>query len=293
MFSFKRSGIYGCLGLLALACLIVWLHIFSQPKPGELEVAVLNIGQGDSIFIKSPTGEEVLIDGGPDSSVLRELPKVMGYGDRTLDAVIATHPDADHIGGLVDVLPRYDVKNFFEPGIVKHTATNDALEKEVDDEHVPRVIARRGMWLNLGGGATLNILFPDFDASTLAPDQDNEGCIVAKLVYKNASAIFTCDAPQDVEDHLIAISSSDSASTSLKSDLLKVGHHGSKYSSSNEFLEAVDPEFAAISVGANNRYGHPTPETLSRLAAHNIPTYRTDEDGTLIFLSDGNGFVKK
>jgi competence protein ComEC len=289
----RRYGIYLCIGFLTLGCGVIWLHIFSQPKAGELEVAVLDIGQGDSIYIKSPTGTEVLIDAGPDSSVLRELPQVMAYGDRTLDAVIATHPDSDHIGGFVDLLPRYTVKNFIEPGIPKHTATNDAMEKEVDEEKIPRILARRGMWLDLGGGTRLDILFPDFDPAPLATGNDNEGCIVARLTYKNTSAIFTCDAPQDVEDHLIAISNGQATSTTLKSDLYKVGHHGSKYSSSNEFLDAVDPEFAAISVGANNKYGHPTPETLSRLAAHHIQTDRTDQEGTLIYISDGNSFVKK
>ena len=285
----RRYGAYVCLGLLALACFVIWLQIFSQPKLGQLEVAVLDIGQGDSIYIKSPTGVEVLIDGGPDSSVLRELPKVMAYGDRTIDAVIATHPDADHSGGFVDLIPRYEIKNFIEPGITGTTATYKKLEEEVSAANIPREKAYRGMSLELGGGARLDILFPDFDVATLTAGQTNEGCVVAHLVYKNTSALFTCDAPQDVEDHLIAISTS----TDLKSDLLKVGHHGSKYSSSNEFLDAVAPHFAAISVGAHNRYGHPTQETLGRLAAHNIPTDRTDLEGMLIYVSDGNTFIKK
>jgi len=289
MHSFRKYGAYICLGLLALAALVIWLQVFSQPKVGELEVAVLNIGQGDSIYIKSPTGVEMLIDAGPDSSVLRELPKVMAYGDRTIDAVIATHPDADHIGGFVDLIPRYEIKNFIEPGIPGSTATSQKLEEEVDAAHIHREKAYRGMWLDLGGGARLDILFPDFDVATLKAGKTNDGCVVAHLVYKNTSALFTCDAPQAVEDHLIAISTS----TDLKSDLLKVGHHGSKYSSSNEWLDIVAPLLAAISVGAHNRYGHPTQETLGRLAAHHIPTDRTDEEGTLIYVSTGEVFTKK
>ncbi len=145
------------------------------------------------------------------------------------------------------------------------------------------------MSLDLGSGAHLDILFPDFDVATLPAGKTNDGCVVAHLVYKNTSALLTCDAPQAVEDHLIAISTS----TDLKSDLLKVGHHGSKYSSSNEFLDAVAPLMAAISVGSHNRYGHPTEETLSRLATRHIPTDRTDQEGTLIYVSDGNSFIKK
>jgi competence protein ComEC len=285
----KRNGAYFCLALLAFGAIAIWLAVFSAPKLGELEVAVLDIGQGDSIYIKSPTGVEVLIDGGPDSSVLRELPKVMAYGDRTIDAVIATHPDADHTGGLVDLLPRYEIKNFIEPGIPGSTATSQKLEAEVDENNIHREKAYRGMWLNLGGGAHLDILFPDFDVATLKNGATNDGCVVAHLVYKNTSALFTCDAPQAVEDHLISISTS----TDLKSDLLKVGHHGSKYSSSNEFLDAVAATFAAISVGAHNRYGHPTNEALGRLQAHGAKIYRTDEDGTVIFVSNGEEFSLK
>lgn len=285
----RAYGAYICLAILAVISLSIWLRIISAPRAGELTVAVLNIGQGDSIYIKSPTGTEVLIDAGPDSSVLRELAEVMAYGDRTIDAVIATHQDADHIGGFVDLIPRYTIKNFIEPGIPKSTATAQRMEEEVDGAHIPREKAFRGMWLDLGGGARLDILFPDFDVKTLDDNSGNEGCVVAHLVYKNTSALFTCDAPQDVEDHLVAISTS----TDLKSDLLKVGHHGSKYSSSNEWLDAVAPTFAAISVGAHNKYGHPTQEALSRLTSHQIKTYRTDQLGTVMFVSDGNSFSLK
>ncbi len=289
MLALRKYGAYLCLAALVVISLIVWTQLLSAPRPGELKVAIMDIGQGDGIYIQSPTGVEVLIDAGPDSSVLRELPKQMAYGDHTIDAIIVTHPDADHEGGFVDLLQRYTVKNFISSGIVKHTITNDKLENEVDDEKIRRIQARRGQWLDLGGGARLDILFPDFDASTLAPAQDHEGCVIARLVYKSASAIFTCDAARDVEDHLISISSS----TELKSDVLKVGHHGSRYSSSNEFLDAVAPTYAAISVGAHNRYGHPTEETLGRLVAHHIPISRTDQEGAIVFVSDGGPFVHR
>ena len=284
----RQYGLYICFFLLVLATLYIWLTLFLQPKAGELTVAVLNIGQGDSIYIKSPTGVEVLIDGGPDSSVLQELPKMMSYGDRTIDAIIATHPDADHIGGLVDVVPRYTVKNFIEPGISKNTATAKKLQQEVSEKNIPHLKASRGMWLDLGGGARLDILFPDFDVSTLSEDKANNGCVVAHLVYKHTSALFTCDAPVEVEEHLLAISTS----TDLKSDVLKVGHHGSKYSSSDDFLEAIDAAYAAISVG-QNRYGHPTIEAINRILAHGATLFRTDEVGTIRFVSNGETFIKK
>ena len=275
--------------LLALITLGIWLAVFAATPSNKLKVAVLDIGQGDSIYIKSPTGVEILIDAGPDNSLLRELPKVMALTDRTIDAVVETHPDADHIAGFVDLLKRYKIGAFIEPGIPKPTVTAEKLEQEVTDEKIPRYLARRGDWLDLGGGARLQILFPDFDTSTLSSTKANEGCIVAHLVYKETSMLFMCDAPMSVEDHLMKIGSS----TELTSDILKVAHHGSPYSTGNSFLDVVNPNIAVISVGTKNTYGHPTKETLSRLETHNIKTLRTDWDGTVIFVSDGREFIRK
>jgi competence protein ComEC len=279
---------YFVLGALALLSLGIWGAVLADTQSGTLTVAVLNIGQGDSIYIESPTGVQILIDGGPDGSVLRELPRVMEFSDRSLNAIIETHPDADHIAGFVDLIKRYSVGDFFEPGIPKDTVTAQALEEEIDAEHIPRILARRGMWLDLGGGARLDILSPDFDPAGLPADRANDGCVVAHLVYGKTSVLLTCDAPMSVEDHLMAIGTS----TELKSDILKVGHHGSAGSTGSAFVAEVDPSVAIISVGAHNRYGHPTQQTLDTLASHNIKTLRTDEEGTIVFRSDGEKFVR-
>ncbi|HVZ75969.1 MAG TPA: MBL fold metallo-hydrolase [Candidatus Paceibacterota bacterium] len=285
----RRNFSYLALGALAVLCVGIWAEVFGETPPGVLTVAVMDVGQGDSIFIESPTGAQIVIDGGPDDSLLHELPKLMPLADRSLDAVMETHPDADHITGFIDLLKRYVVGDFIEPGIPKPTLTAETLEKEIDTEHIPRVLARRGMWLDLGGGARLDILWPDFDASTLKPDDANEGCIVAHLVYGNTSMIFMCDAPMDVENSLMAFGST----TQLKSDILKVGHHGSAGSTGSDFVGEVDPRIAIISLGANNRYGFPKQVTLDTLAAHNVQVLRTDEEGTVEFVSDGTTFVRK
>ncbi|HWB34245.1 MAG TPA: hypothetical protein VG753_02935, partial [Candidatus Paceibacterota bacterium] len=195
----------------------------------------------------------------------------------------------EQITGFVDLLKRYAVGDVIEPGIPQPTLTAQTLEKEIDTEHIPRVLARRGMWLDLGGGARLDILWPDFDASTLTPDEANEGCIVAHLVYGAMSMIFMCDAPMDVENSLMAFGST----TELKSDILKVGHHGSAGSTGSDFVSKVDPEVAIISLGKNNRYGFPKQVTLDTLASHNVQVLRTDQEGTIEFVSDGNSFVRK
>jgi beta-lactamase superfamily II metal-dependent hydrolase len=161
------------------------------------------------------------------------------------------------------------------------------LEEEVDQNKIPRVIARAGMWLDLGGGARLNILFPDFDAATIPESKDNDGGIVAQLVYASTTMLFMADVDSSVEDHLI-----DVYGAGLDSDVLKVGHHGSRTSTDDSFLDTVTPSVAIISVGADNRYGHPTQDVLDRLAVHGVEVHRTDEEGTIEYQSDGNTFTR-
>jgi len=276
-------------GALAIFCVTVWLAVSAQTPKGVLTFAVMDIGQGDSLYIEGPTGIEIVIDGGPSSSILRELPNLMPQFDRSIDAVIETHPDADHISGFIDLLKRYEVGYFIEPGIEKDTITAKTLEQEISDLHVPRVIARRGMWLDLGGGARLEILFPDYDVSHISQSKDNNGGIVAHLVYGKTSVLLTADTDFDVENHLMAISTS----TDLQSTILKVGHHGSKTSTSDKFVEEVNPQVAIISVAAKNSYGHPTQRVLDTLSNHNIQTFRTDQQGTIACTSNALVFTCK
>lgn len=286
----RRRLILGFLAGLFVLTAAIWSAVYSgtPAATGVLTFAMLDIGQGDSLYIESPTGAQVVIDGGPNNAVLTQLPSVMPLLDRSIDAVIETHPDADHIGGLVDVLRRYEVGVFIEPDITKHTATNDTLEGEVLNEHAQHYVARRGMWLDLGGGAHLDILYPDWDVTNMDLKQDNEGGIVARLVYGETSVLLMADTGFPVEEHLLQIAST----SELKSTMLKVGHHGSRLSSEESFVAAVAPQVALISVGAHNTYGHPTPQTLSTLAALNIPVLRTDKEGTIVFKSDGKNFVR-
>ncbi len=285
-------------GMLAAACMLIWFLVYTATPRGVLTVAVLNVGQGDSIYIESPTGERVIIDGGPDDSLLRELPKVMPPFDRSIDAIISTHPDSDHYTGFIDLLQRYQVGAFVESGIEKHMTSFVALEQEVADEKIARYIARRGMTLDLGGGAVLEILYPDHDVSHLAANMDNNGGIVARLTYGKTSALFTADVDKTVEDHLIKLSTAGAASSkntfyaidvldTLKSNLLLAGHHGSRTTNEDAFVALVHPTYAAVSVGANNKYHLPNQEPLDSFAKYGATILRTDQQGTLIFRSDG------
>lgn len=273
-------------GALFLFCIGVWSAAWSAAPlaqgKGYLTFAVLDVGQGDALYIESPTGVQVVVDAGPGQALMGALPKVLPLGDRTLDAVVATHPDADHIGGMAELLRRYSVGAYISPGIPKSTATARELEETVDELAVSRVVAHRGTTLDLGGGATLEVLYPDRDVSALPDSKSNDGCIVMRLVYGETSALLACDAPDYVESHVAQVDDVDS-------DILKVAHHGSRYSSSDIFVAEVSPEVAIISVGKNS-YGHPTAQTLNTLERHDAQILRTDQNGTVLCKSDGAAF---
>ena len=274
-------------GLFAFA-VGVWMVVLAETPSGHVKVAMLNVGMGDSIYIESPTGEQVLIDSGPDDSVLRELPKVMPLFDHSLDAVVETHPDSDHISGFVDLLKRYQVGAFIEPGIIKDSKTAQTLESEILSEHIPRYIAHRGEVIDLGGGAVLQILYPDHDVSHINQNIDNDGGVVTRLVYGSTSVLLMADVSQGVERQIIADSAS--STDTLKSSILKVGHHGSKTSTGKALLDLVRPQVALISAGAHNMYHLPTQDTLDRLDAVGAEVLRTDQVGTIEFESDGTHF---
>jgi len=250
-----------------------------------LIVAFLDVGQGDAIYVESPTGSQVLIDGGKSSAVLRELSKVMSPLDKTLDVVIASHPDLDHIGGLPNMFKRMDVGMYIESGV--YDAGNDAqaLRTSVEEEGLLPVLARPGSTLALGGGVYIEFLFPEGDAHLF---EANTGSVVARVVYGRTAFMLTGDSPQSVENYL-----AQKYGASLMSNVLKAGHHGSKTSSGDAFLGVVSPEYAIISAACDNSYGHPHTEVLERLERFNIETLSTCDEGTIIFTSDGSSVQRK
>jgi len=262
--------------------MLVWYVVLYDEKR-ELTVAFLDIGQGDSIFIESPNGNQMLVDGGPNARVLRELGKLMPFYDRTLDIVLATHPDQDHIGGLPDVLKRYTVKNILRSGAQNDTNIFRALNEAVEDEDAPTVLARRWMLIDFGDGVYAEVLSPDRDVSHSDP---NDASVVLHVIYGSTSFLLTGDAPQAVEHYLVSLDR-----TMLQSDVLKAGHHGSKTSSSQLFLGFVSPEYGVISAGRDNRYGHPHQEVLDRFAALGIPIMSTATSGTIVFRSNRTTLV--
>jgi len=255
------------------------LHSAHVCEEGRLCISYLDIGQGDATFIESPTGTQVLIDGGPDSSVLRGLGDIMHSFDHDIDIVIPTHPDADHVTGLIDVLDRYNVSTVVRTENESSTSMWQTLEEKIKAEGADIIYARRGQIYDLGGGAKLEMLFPDRDVSGL---ESNTSSIVARLTYGTNAFIFTGDSPKAIEEYLVL-----TEGEHLKSDVLKVGHHGSRTSTSEVFLAEVDPDYAIISSGKDNPYGHPHVEVTDLLFNYGIETKNTADEGSIYLVSDG------
>ncbi|MDP6527323.1 MAG: MBL fold metallo-hydrolase [Candidatus Pacebacteria bacterium] len=256
----------------------IWTALLSEEHGELLTVAFLNVGQGDAIFVEAPNGSQMLIDGGPDRSVLRELEKLMPFYDRSIDVVVATHPDKDHIAGLVEVLERYNVDYFIESGAKSDTGVYESLAEVLGESNAEQVLARRGMKINLSDEASFNILFPDRDVSEI---DTNAASIIGKLVYGDTSFMLTGDSPKSIEKYLVEIDGK-----SLQSTVLKAGHHGSKTSTDISFLGFVDPEHVVVSAGEKNRYGHPNKEVTDLFEQFEIPLLNTFS-GAALFISDG------
>ena len=257
---------------LAFANWVAWSHMLEGTG---LKVTFFDVGQGDAILIETPQGHQMLIDGGPSKKVADKIGKALPFWDKSLDLVILTHPDADHITGLVSVLEQYDVKNVLWTGVKADTNIFGSWERALGNEEARVVLARAGQKLvwSKDPNAFMEILYPD-DSGVTSAKATNDTSIISKLVFGNHSFLFTGDITKAVEQTLI------DQGLDLRADVLKVPHHGSKYSSSEAFLAAVAPGTAVIQVGAKNSYGHPTQEVLSRLG--NIPVLRTDLESDIV-----------
>ncbi len=283
MFQVKRFT-YLILIILSITAILIWSAVFWQAPDNLLEVYFFDVGQGDSIFIETPAGRQVLIDGGPDKAVLAELNQVMPFYDRTIDLIILTHPDADHITGLVEVLNYYQIGHILTSGFRKETAVYQRWEDLVAEKSIPLTIAQTGQKIIFPAGPSLEVLWPEQSSTKYLAQKANNVSVVGRLVYDQMEFLLTGDIEKDVEQYLVSHWPVDR----LRSDVLKVPHHGSKTSSSQKFLEAVNPQVAIISVGQENRYGHPHSDVLKRLKDFSV--YRTDRDGRIQIYTDGIWF---
>jgi competence protein ComEC len=266
----RRKLIYSGIIILLIFSLILSWRIFSSSQ--ELKVYFLDVGQGDAILI-SQGSQQVLIDGGPSEQVLLEkLGQFIPFWDRKIETLIATHPDKDHIAGLLAVMKNYQVGALINSRVPQESEISQEFEKLISQEKITEIAGEPGLKINWPDGASLKIL-----EAKIAKDT-NQGSIVARLDFGEDSFLFTGDITENEEKDLIS-----KIPDALPADFLKIAHHGSKYATSAEFLDSVKPEEAIISVGQNNRYGHPTEEVLSRLGEKGITILRTDQSGDIIY----------
>jgi len=257
---------------------LFWL---TYHQPSRLEVDFLDVGQGDAILIKTPGGQNILIDGGPDKTVIKRLGENLAWWDKQIDLMILTHPHDDHVTGLIEVLKRYGVKRILYTGAAHNAPNYLAWLKTARDKKVPLTIIDKAQTVNLGEQTKLEILYPGRSLLNKTLADLNDSSIIIKLVHGQNKFLLTGDAGLEVEKTLLA------GEADLAADILKVGHHGSEYSTSQEFLEKIKPRIAVIQVGAGNDFGHPNLRIIKRLERTGAEIFRTDLSGTVKMISDG------
>jgi len=270
------------LGAAILAAVLLGLTIGQMPDR-RLHVVFLDVGQGDAILITTPRGQQVLVDGGPSPAALfAALGKSMPFWDHSIDVVVSTHADGDHITGLVSLLERASVGGWIDNGLEESDPLVQECLRRLDTQGIERHITVAGERFDLGEGIYLETLHPRGGEAQMGSISSNNSSVVLLLQHGANSFLLTGDVESETERALIH------SAQVLQADVLKVAHHGSGGATSGEFLDAVDPSFAVISVGIDNRSGHPAPETLERLASvHDLLVLRTDLQGTVEFVSDG------
>jgi len=272
----------------------IFFYQNAKLNDGKLHVIVCDVGQGDGILIRTPNGSDILVDGGPDDSILNCLSAHLPFWDRTIELMVLSHPHTDHAAGLVDVLKRYTVLHFVTEKVLGSTATYKRLEDELTIKKLSAQYFFAGDRIDLADKTQLLTLWPSHEwlnngqlqAGNEQSDSQNLDlngfCLIELLAYGDFKVLLTGDAGSLTEDKITAEVG--------KVDILKVPHHGSKTGMSDYFLSTINPSLAIISVGAKNKYGHPAQSALDLLKNHNIKTLRTDKDGEVEIVSDGKSF---
>lgn len=261
---------------------------------GKLHLVVCNVGQGDGIFIRTPGGSDILIDGGPDDSILNCLSSHMPFWDRDIELMVLTHPHTDHVTGLISVLNRYKVMYYVTEKVKSKTAVYQRLEDALAAKNITAKYIFSGDRIDFSDKTDILTLWPTSEwlnrSQLQAQNSQNDAqnldvngfCLIQFLSYGNFKVLLTGDAGSIIEDKI--------AAEVGKTDILKVPHHGSKTGISDYFLSQISPTLAIISVGANNLYGHPAKSALDLLNFHNVKYFRTDKDGEVEIVTDGQTF---
>jgi len=277
----KRLPMGAVLGGLTIAAIFVWLALFTFPD-GRLHVSFLDVGQGDSILMESPSGHQILVDGGPSpAAVTFALGKALPFWDRSLDLVVLTHPQEDHLAGLIGVLERYQVGLLLDPGEECASEACQRFWELVEVKEIPYRKVEAGMRVELGDGVRIEVLHPPPELLRGTGSDVNNNSVVLKVTMERASLLLTGDIEEEGERALLA------SGRPLRNLVLKAPHHGAATSLTPRFLGEVSPQLVIISVG-ENKFGHPAPETLAKLSS--LTTLRTDEEGTIEVVTDGERY---
>lgn len=265
---------------LSLTAIVAWMGAAATPD-GRLHVVFFDVGQGDGIFIETPGGHQAIVDGGPSPAIMADaVGRRLPFWDRSIDLVILTHANEDHLAGLIPILERYRVDHAIESGYPQSTAPYFKWRDVLREKGIDTQFGRAGMNIHLGDGVWLEVLNPPQPLLQGTEADDNNNCVVVRLTYGETSFLLTGDIETEVEGRL-------AAQSRVQARVLKLAHHGSDSSTTPPFLSAVQPWVAVISVGADNRFGHPSDEVLARVAEAGVSVYRTDERGDVEFISDG------
>jgi competence protein ComEC len=278
----KRLPVKWVVPALGVIATLVWLAAATMPDD-RLQVSFLNVGQGDAILIQKGT-QQILVDGGPSPQAIGlELGKKMPFWDRTIDLIVLTHPEADHLTGLVEVLKRYKVKNVLSANLTGESPLFSEWLSLIETRDIKCTLAQAGQRIDFGSDVSIEVLNPQTSPLTGTASDNNTNSVVLRLAMGRVSFLLTADIMQAAEFELIT------RRANLSNTVLKVAHHGSDTSTSPEFLAVANPQLAVISVGRGNTFGLPNQEVLSRLeqklGLENV--YRTDENGTIEFITDG------
>lgn len=281
----RRKIKLSALGILVVSIFLVWSAYFSLRPTDKLKVSFFDVGQGDSSMIETPAHAKIVIDGGPDNSVLAKIGRSLSFYDRIIEMLIITHPDSDHLAGAIEIAKNYDIGLILVNGRDCATKICEEFDKVIREKNIKVVIANAGQEINFGNNVKMDILEPDNSTASGGKNEDNNFSVISYLTYGSDSFLFTGDA--EIKEELALIN----LWPGLKAEVLKVAHHGSKNSMNEIFLQKIEPKYSIISVGAKNRYGHPHIETIEALKKIGSDILRTDLKGDIVMETTGAGIV--
>lgn len=264
-------------GFMLISSILAYLH-FSKLADGRFYVYFLDVGQGDSVLIKTPSNKIILVDGGPDNEILTELDSVLSFFERKIDLVVLTHPHSDHIEGLIPVFDKFNVTAVLMTGVSYENAYYDVFLDKVSDEDSTVYFADDNIDFYFDDGVVIDVLYPFASIRDEEFENLNNSSIVMKIRYEDNEILLAGDAEAEIEDELV-IRGSD-----LDSDLFKASHHGSRTANGYDFVKAVSPDYAVISCGAGNDFKHPHEETLETFSIFGVDVFRTDLSGRIEFI---------